>query len=108
MTVVLIENLKASGQTITVSEAIEGRVVFRRLAPGESLRVAVSRFKSLSIEQAAAAGSANAAPTDAARRPRDPADVPVGATAEASLASTSRFAPNSRLENTGRAANSTP
>jgi hypothetical protein len=55
MTFVFIENVLCSGQVITVSEACKGHVVFRRLEPGENMRIAVSRFQSISIEQAASA-----------------------------------------------------
>ena len=62
MTIVFIENVWGSGQNITVSEAFKDHVVSRRLEPGDNVRIAVSRFKSISIdEEVAIAGGLNAA-----------------------------------------------
>jgi hypothetical protein len=62
MTIVFIENVWGSGQIITVSEAFKDHVVSRRLEPGENMRIAVSRFKSISIdEETATLGGVNAA-----------------------------------------------
>ena len=62
MTIVFIENVWGSGQNITVSEAFKDHVVSRRLEPGDNVRIAVSRFKSISIdEEVAIAGGLSAA-----------------------------------------------
>jgi hypothetical protein len=53
MTIVFIENVWGSGQIVTVSEAFKDHQVSRRLKPGESLRIAVSPFKSISIDEEA-------------------------------------------------------
>jgi len=69
MTIVFIENVWGSGQIITVSEAFKDHVVSRRLEPGDNLRIAVSRFKSISIdEEAVAAGGVNVAAEGRGRR----------------------------------------
>ncbi len=51
MTIVFIENVWGSGQIITVSESFKDHVVSRRLEPGDNLRIAMSRFKSISIDE---------------------------------------------------------
>jgi len=51
MTIVFIENVWGSGQNITVSEAFKDHVVSHRLEPGDNVRIAVSRFKSISIDE---------------------------------------------------------
>jgi hypothetical protein len=58
MNLVYIENAPGSGQTIIVSEAFETCVVSHRLEPGDSTRIAISRFKSIVIDDVtlAAAG----------------------------------------------------
>ena len=62
MTIVFIENVWGSGQNITVSEAFKDHVVSRRLKPGDNVRIAVSRFKSISIgEEVSTAEDLNAA-----------------------------------------------
>ena len=55
MNLVFIENARGSGQTIIVSEAFEHCVVSHRLEPGDSARIAMSRFKSIVIDDEAVA-----------------------------------------------------
>ena len=50
MTLVFIENAPGSGQVVIVSEAFDDHVMSRRLKPGESVRIAISRFKSIVID----------------------------------------------------------
>lgn len=51
MNLVFIENTPGSGQIIIVSEVFEGSVVSRRLEPGDSARIVISRFKSIAIDE---------------------------------------------------------
>jgi hypothetical protein len=51
MTLVFIENLFGSGQIITVSESFDGYVLEHRLKPGENRRLALSRFKSVVVNE---------------------------------------------------------
>lgn len=51
MNLVFIENTPGSGQIIVVSEVFDGRVVSRRLQPGDSARIVTSRFKSIVIDE---------------------------------------------------------
>jgi hypothetical protein len=53
MTLVFIENAPGSGQIIIVSEAFNDHVMSRRLRPGESVRIAISQFKSIVIDDEA-------------------------------------------------------
>jgi hypothetical protein len=62
MTLVFIENAPGSGQIIVVSEAFNDCVVSRRLEPGDSARVAISRFKSIVIVEEVDADQALAGP----------------------------------------------
>lgn len=55
MTLVFIENTAGSGQIITVSEAFDNCVVSRKLKPGDSARIAVSRHKTIVIDDEACA-----------------------------------------------------
>lgn len=63
MTLVFIENAPGSGQVIVVSEAFKDCVVSRRLKPGDSARIAMSRFKSIVIDDEAVATQGLADPT---------------------------------------------
>lgn len=51
MNLVFIENTPGSGQIIVISEVFDGRVVSRRLQPGDSARIVTSRFKSIVIDE---------------------------------------------------------
>jgi hypothetical protein len=64
MTLVFIENAPGSGQIIVVSEAFNDCVVSRRLEPGDSARIAISRFKSIVIVEEDVAGQGLAGPTE--------------------------------------------
>jgi hypothetical protein len=57
MTIIFIENVFGSGQVITVREAFDDHVVEHRLHPGESARIAISRFKSIIVDEAATAAA---------------------------------------------------
>ena len=64
MTVVFIENVWGSGQNITVAEAFKDHIVSHRLKPGDNVRIAASRFKSISIDEEVAAARGLTAATD--------------------------------------------
>jgi hypothetical protein len=51
MTLVFIENVFGSGQIITISESFDGCVLEHRLKPGENRRLALSRFKSVVVNE---------------------------------------------------------
>jgi len=55
MTIVFIENVWGGGQIITVAEAFNDHVVSRHSEPGDSVLIAVSRLKSISNDEQAAA-----------------------------------------------------
>jgi hypothetical protein len=69
MNLVFIENAPGSGQIIVISEVFEGCVVSRRLEPGDSARVVMSRFKSIVIDEEVVAARELA---DAAGRCEEP------------------------------------
>jgi hypothetical protein len=52
MTIVFIENILGSGQIIQVIEDFGGYVVAHKLHPGDSRHIAVSRFKSIVVNEA--------------------------------------------------------
>jgi hypothetical protein len=54
MTLVFIENIFGGSQVITILETFGDDVVEHRLAPGENLKIAASRFKSIVINEAPA------------------------------------------------------
>jgi hypothetical protein len=62
MNLVFIENAPGSGQIIIVSEAFEHCVVSRRLEPGDSARIVMSRFKSIVIDEEVVAAKGLADP----------------------------------------------
>ena len=55
MTIVFIENVLGSGQMIKVLEDFGDYVVEHRLQPGDNARFAVSRFKSIVVNELVAA-----------------------------------------------------
>jgi hypothetical protein len=59
MTIVFIENILGSGQVIHVLEDFGDHVVEHKLEPGDNARIAVSRFKSIVVNEALAAVSAS-------------------------------------------------
>ncbi len=59
MTIVYIENVFGSGQIIKVLEAFGDSIVEHTLQPGESARIAVSRFKAITVNEAMADASHN-------------------------------------------------
>ena len=68
-TLIYIENVLGSGQTVKLTEDFDDYSVSRELRPGEHARLVISQFKSLSIEEtpikAAGAGKAeNTAPIE--------------------------------------------
>jgi hypothetical protein len=73
MTIVLIENIAGSGQLITVQEDFGHHLVEHRLRPGDNVRIAVSRFKSIIVKEYAAKTSAR--PVAFRRAERRPAAV---------------------------------
>jgi hypothetical protein len=52
MTIVYIENVFGSGQIIKVLEDFGDRIVEHILQPGDSARIAVSRFKAIKVNEA--------------------------------------------------------
>jgi len=58
MTIVFIENVLGSGQLIKVLEDFGDHVVEHRLQPGDNARIAVSRFKSIVVNEACVAAGA--------------------------------------------------
>jgi hypothetical protein len=57
MTIVFIENILGSGQMIKVLEDFGDYVVEHRLQPGDNARIAVSRFKSIIVNEFVAASA---------------------------------------------------
>jgi hypothetical protein len=51
MTLVFIENMFGSGQIVTISESFNGCVLEHGLKPGENRRLALSRFKSVVVNE---------------------------------------------------------
>lgn len=68
MTLVFIENILGGSQAIVVIETFGEKTIEHRLAPGENLKIAVSRFKAIVIDEAPAQAAANLAPPVAQRR----------------------------------------
>jgi hypothetical protein len=56
-TLIYIENVLGSGQTVKLTEDFDNYSVGRDLRPGEHVRLVISQFKSLSIEEVPIAGA---------------------------------------------------
>ena len=57
-TLIYIENVLGSGQTVKLTEDFDDYSISRDLRPGEHARLVISQFKSLSIEEVPLARSA--------------------------------------------------
>lgn len=55
MTLIFIENILGSGQVIHVLEDFGDYVIEHKLRPGDNARIAISRFKSVVVNEALAA-----------------------------------------------------
>ena len=56
-TLIYIENVLGSGQTVKLTEDFDDYSISRDLRPGEHARLVISQFKSLSIEEIPIAAS---------------------------------------------------
>jgi hypothetical protein len=70
-TLIHVENTLGSGGAIKLSEDFGDHRVCRELRPGEKVRLVVSTFKSLTLQEGAAGWARRAAREAAAAFPRD-------------------------------------